>query len=364
MEGLSDICSFFGVTAREEDITPFGSGHINRTFIVEGSLRDGNRKFLLQKINTYVFSDVEGLMENTIRVTRHIEAGLLRGKLKRERMKVLRFIPVKKGGYIFRLEKNSCWRMMEFEEGSHSHDIVTNPAIAREGGKAFGRFLALLNDFDPQLLKVTLPRFHDIQKRLEDFYLSLKTDGQARAVSVEKEIEFVHYREMQMIRFRDWCEAGNVPVRVTHNDTKVNNLLFDKEEHAFCVIDLDTLMPGYVFHDFGDAIRTFACSSAEDEKNLSLTGINMDHFEAFSGGFIAETRHILTPEEKSNLVFSAKYMTFIIGLRFLTDYINGDTYYKVIHPHHNLDRARVQFRLLEDMEKKSGRMETIIESVL
>lgn len=363
MEGLSDICGFFGISAREDDITPFGSGHINRTFLIEGNSGDGIRKFLLQRINTNVFNDVEGLMENAILVTGHIESKLLSDANRDQWMKVVRFIPGKNGDFIYNSEDGSCWRMMEFVEGSHSYDVVANQAIAREGGKAFGGFLAMLQDFDPRLLQITLPCFHDMKRRLDDFYLSIRTDSNGRAASVAKEIEFVRYREKEMIEFQEWYEAGHIPVRITHNDTKVNNLLFDINERAFCVIDLDTLMPGFVFHDFGDAIRTFACTSAEDEKDLSLTGFNMDYFKAFTVGYLAETRHILTPEEKSHLVFSARYMTFIIGLRFLTDYLNGDIYYKVSHSHHNLDRARVQFRLLEEMEKRSVELETLLKQI-
>ena len=252
---------------------------------------------------------------------------------------------------------------MSFIEDSKSYDVVPNEQIALEGGKAYGKFIKILSDFPANDLKETIPQFHDIDFRLRNFENVIDTDIAGRVKETQTEIDFIRQRASQMYQILQLGIAGKIPLRVTHNDTKINNVLFNPEDKAIAVIDLDTVMPGYVHYDFGDAIRTFTNTANEDEADLSKVSINMAYFKAFARGFLSETREILSPDEKNHLAFSALLMTYIIGLRFLTDYLNGDTYFKTAYPEHNLVRARNQFKLLENMETRYDEMKRFIENL-
>ncbi|MBE0647517.1 MAG: aminoglycoside phosphotransferase family protein [Bacteroidales bacterium] len=278
-------------------------------------------------------------------------------------MQVLELIPTRTGELFHTDNDGNFWRMYFHIPGSRCYDRIDNPELAYEGGRAFGQFQALTAGIDPGTLAITIPRFHDIAWRLEQFDEAIGQDIADRVSRIPDEIRFVRERAQEMHTIQRLVENGQLPVRVTHNDTKFNNILFDSNAKAICIVDLDTVMPGTVLYDFGDAIRTGANTADEDEPDVSKVGIDLRLFEAYARGFLETAGASLTPVELDHLTFSAKFMTYIIGLRFLTDHINGDTYYKIHHPGHNLQRARCQFRLLSEMEKQTGNMERIIKAV-
>jgi Ser/Thr protein kinase RdoA (MazF antagonist) len=347
------IISRFRTDGQVKQVFPYGSGHINDSYKVY----TGNQNYLLQRVNSSVFRDVPGLTSNLIKVTdRLVENN------SNPAMKVLKPIMTNKGDFILKDESENYWRVFDFIEGSKSFDRVENPGIAFEGGKAYGWFLKMLDGFPVNKLMEPIPKFHDMEFRLNNLRKAVKQDIAGRAARVRDETGFAEKRSEEMKLVSKMGIEGTIPLRVTHNDTKINNVLFDEENKAVCVIDLDTVMPGYVHFDFGDAIRTFANTADEDEKDVSKVRMNLELFEAFSKGFLSETKTILKPAELATLAFSARMMTYIIGIRFLTDYLEGDTYYKTQYPEHNLVRARVQFRLIESMEEQFEEMQGVIAS--
>ncbi len=341
---------------------PYGSGHIHDTFRIETAEKDKD-DYILQRLNNNIFKNIPGLQNNIERVTIHLRNKLSKipgANIKRE---CLQLIPAK-DGKSWILDKNgSYWRMYIFIANHRSYDIVDTPDKAYEGGKAIGRFQAMLADLPGEPLHDTIPFFHDIQKRLETFYSKVKEDPAGRTGNVSSEIDFVLKRAEEMKIILKLGSEGKIPLRITHNDTKFNNILLDENDKALCVIDLDTVMPGYVHYDFGDAIRTAANIAAEDEKELSKVKMDINLFEAYSSGYLSETRKTLNHVEKEYLAFAPRLITFTIALRFLTDYIDGDHYFKIHHEHHNLQRARAQFRLVESMEEQYGEMRRIIEKL-
>jgi len=354
---LFKIAKNFRLNGIVRNVFPFGSGHINDSYKVLSS----ERNYLLQRVNQEVFKDVRGLTSNLVRVTEYLSD--LIAENNPDGMQVLNTIRANNGNYFFTNEEGDCWRVFDFIEGSKSYDIAENTDLAFEGGKTYGWFIKMLDQFPADTLTETLPKFHDIQFRLDNFRNSVNKDVAERVGEAKKEIDFVekHAEEMSKIHILGIDEK--IPLRVTHNDTKINNVLFNEDNKGICVIDLDTVMPGYVHFDFGDAIRTFTNTADEDEKNLSKVSMDIDLFKAFSEGFLSETKDILKKTEISTLAFSAKLMTFIIGLRFLTDYLDGDVYYKTKYPEHNLIRARVQFKLVESMEEQFKEMEKTIKNL-
>jgi Ser/Thr protein kinase RdoA (MazF antagonist) len=260
----------------------------------------------------------------------------------------------------FKEEGGNYWRLYNFVEGTRSYDVVESPELAYKGGRAFGIFQYLTSNIPAGSLVETIPFFHDIEKRLITFHQVMLKDTENRVKDISREIEFVEKREEEMKTILNLVNEGKIPLRVTHNDTKFNNILFDADNNAVCIVDLDTVMPGTVLYDFGDAIRTGANRAAEDEKDLEKVGIDLDLFSAYSKGYLEIAGNFLNEQEKSLLAFSARFMTYLIGLRFLTDHIDGDHYYRIRFPGHNLQRARAQFRLLETMEEKAEEMEEIV----
>ncbi len=354
---LQDIAERFRTEGRVKQVFSFGSGHINDTFKVVST----EKNYLLQRVNQQVFMDVRGLTSNLIRVTNYLIDHLGDSI---DGMQVLNTIRTIDGSYFYVDEEAGFWRMFDFVENSRSYDRAENPEIAREGGRAYGWFIKSLKDFYTASLGEPIPDFHNAAVRHENFNKSIAADRKGRVEGVKKEIDFLEARAAEMMRIHDLGEAGKMPVRVTHNDTKINNVLFDENNKAVCVIDLDTVMPGYVVHDFGDAIRTFTNTSDEDEKDLSEISVNIDYFKAFAEGFLAETKYILTRDEIENLAFAAKYLTWEQALRFLTDYLKGDLYYKIAYPEHNLVRAKAQIKLLQRMEEKFEEMENMIRELI
>jgi hypothetical protein len=272
-------------------------------------------------------------------------------------------IPVKNGRYYYKAADGTYWRMIEYIGNSRSFDRVASPALAFEAGHAFGTFQKLTSDVEPGSLFEVIPRFHDISLRLEQFRLSIRNNSAGRTAATREEINFAESRAGEMHHILNLGTAGKLPVRVTHNDTKINNVLFNQEGCAFSVIDLDTVMPGFILYDFGDAIRTGASTGEEDEADLNKVQIDLALFEAYSRGYLKVAHSFLTIEETDNLAFSAKFMTYIIGLRFLTDHLNGDCYFKTGFPGHNLRRAQAQFKLLQSMEDNFREMQMIIASI-
>lgn len=363
MNDLNYILSQFQTADPIVSIRPFGSGHINDTYLAETGSADKSA-YILQKVNYKIFRDIDGLTNNILAVVQHVTQRLNRSPLADgRRFELPGLIPAIRGGFIFTDHEGAPWRMMNFIGGSHSYDRIQSREMAREAGFAFGLFHRLTSGMDPQKIVEVLPRFHHLGTRLENFHRTIQADPAGRVDLTREEIGFVLSRSEEMLQMEQQGNQGQFPVRVTHNDTKINNILFDENNLAIAVIDLDTVMPGYLLHDFGDAIRTGASTCDEDEQNYSKAGINLDYFANYTEGFYRAVKDFIIPSEISNLAFSARVMTFIIGLRFLTDHLDGDRYYKIARPGHNLHRAKVQFALLRDMESKFREMEHIVNFV-
>ena len=333
------------------------TGHINDSYYVKTNATD-HPGYFLQWINSYIFKNVEGLMDNITAVTHHLADKL--AEHPELAFKVLEVVPTLDDKSYFIQVEGHYWRLYNFIENAHSYDVVNDSKIAFEGGKAFGLFMSLLADLPANRLTETIPDFHNMENRLEKFNNSLLSNPADRLNTIPEEIAFMQERAEQMLRIPALIKEGRLPLRTTHNDTKFNNILFDQNDHAFCIVDLDTVMPGSILFDFGDAIRTGANTAAEDEKDLSKVDINLLIYEAYTQGFVESTKHTLTEDEIANLAFSARFMTFIIGLRFLTDFVDGDLYFRTSYPEHNLVRARVQFKLVEAMERNAEKMHSIV----
>jgi hypothetical protein len=359
---ISAIYPEFRTEAAFRDATRIGAGHINDTFHI--TTEDPRISYILQRINSDVFKDIPGLMENIGTVTRHIEHKILSGDPQAVSFSALRLIQTSDRKLFHKSEQGEFWRLYNFIDGTKSFDVVEDPEMAYRGGKAFGLFQHLTSDIPTRSLKETIPGFHNIENRLKAFFEVVLDNPEGRVKDLTGEIRFVEKREEEMLKITGLLRDGRIPVRVTHNDTKFNNILFDKKNNPVCIVDLDTVMPGTVLFDFGDAIRTGASKAAEDEKELNRVAIDLDLFRAYTTGYLEIAGHFLNKTELDNLAFSARFMTFIIGLRFLTDHINGDHYYRIAFPGHNLQRARTQFRLLETMEEHAEEMEVIVTKAM
>jgi hypothetical protein len=352
-----NICSRFRMEGSFVSVIPVTRGHINDSYIVNTG-PDGAPHYLLQRINHSVFRNVEGLMSNIAKVLDHLERRIKCSSA--TGFVPLHLVPTPGGEVFYRDPEGNVWRMYNYIPGSRSFDVAGDPEIAREAGRAFGTFQELTSDLDGTSLVETIPDFHNIATRLRTFRGTVEKDPSGRVAEIREEIRFIEERAAEMHAILDLGTKGQIPLRVTHNDTKINNVLFDHEGKAVCIVDLDTVMPGYSLYDFGDAIRTGASAAAEDEEDLSKVSIRMDLFSAYSDGYLSVARKFLLPDETARLAFSARFMTYLIGLRFLTDYIDGDQYYRIRHAKHNLVRARSQFRLVRSMEEQSEQMEQII----
>lgn len=338
---------------------PYGSGHINDTFLVEGN----GKRYIVQRMNRDIFQPVE-LMENVVNVTSYLRKIIIKngGNPDRETLNV---IPTKDGKHFFVDSNGEYWRGYIFIEDAISYDSVEKPEDFYESAVAFGHFQNLLADFPASTLHETIVGFHDTKARFETFKKAVKDDICGRAASVQDEINFVLAHEDVACVLGDMLAKKELPLRVTHNDTKLNNIMIDKETgKGICVIDLDTVMPGLAVHDFGDSIRFGASTAAEDETDLSKVSCDMDLFELYTKGFIEGCAGSLTPTEISMMPMGSKVMTFECGMRFLTDYLQGDTYFKIHRENHNLDRCRTQFKLVRDMEEKWDTMNAIVKKYM
>lgn len=354
---LYDIANQFCFDAPVVGIATLGQGFINDTYIVTTS----KSRYILQRKNHNIFPDVRAMMDNIQRVTTHLKAKVRAAGGDPER-EVLTVIPTKTGELCYN-EGDNFWAASLYIEGSITHDTADTPQLAFMGGRGIGKFQAMLADFTEPLAEV-IKGFHNIRWRFEQWDNALREDRAGRKASVATEIEWIESRREQMLAFWEMVERGILPMRVTHNDTKLSNILFDENEDVLCVIDLDTVMSSTSLNDFGDAIRSYTNTGAEDDADLSRVSMNIDTFRHYTSGYLTERGATMTESEREWLAFSALYITFEQVLRFLMDYIDGDTYYKVAYPTHNLVRARAQHRLLESMEQQYATMQAIVRELL
>jgi hypothetical protein len=341
---------------------PYGSGHIHDTFLVETAEKDADN-FILQRLNNKIFRNIPELQNNIERVTVHLKNRLeaISGSdIKRE---CLQLIPSHEGKSWIVDSDGKFWRMYIFISNHRSYNVVDTKDKAFEGGKAIGRFQAMLADMPGGPLFETIPRFHDIESRLDIFNQKIKEDPKNRVSTVRNEIDQFLQRAEEMKIILKLGREGKIPSRITHNDTKFNNILLDENDKALCVIDLDTVMPGYVHYDFGDAIRTVTNTSTEDEKDLSKVMMDINLFKAYAEGYLSETGNTLNAVEKEYLAFAPRLITYTIALRFLTDFIDGDNYFKIHTELHNLYRAKAQLKLVMSMEEQYEEMQKIIKEL-
>lgn len=332
-------------------VVPYGNGHINDTYAVTCSLAGGSVRFILQRLNPVVFPDRAGLMRNMIAVTGFLRKAVIRDGGDPER-ECLRLIPLKDGSPYLTDESGDVWRATQFIENTDAYLVAESPEMFSSAGEAFGKFMARLGGFDASSLFEVIPRFHDTPDRYARFLASLERNAAGRMDEAKDEIAFVRERGEGCSVITDALERGEVPVRVTHNDTKLNNVLIDTAtKEAVCVIDLDTVMPGSMLYDFGDAVRVGCSTAKEDERDLSLVDFDLGLFRAFTEGYLAGAGRSVTAAELGLLPDAARLMTFECGMRFLTDFLDGDTYFKTAYPEHNLVRARTQFKLVQTMER-------------
>jgi thiamine kinase-like enzyme len=325
------------------------SGHINDTYLIKTVDKP---YFVLQRINHGVFKDVPGLIENKVAVSHHIQEKLKELSTPSLDRRVLSFAKTKSGCSYYQGSEGNYWNLMFFIENSVTHELVEDEEIAFEGGKLFGQFLNLTNDFDASKLCEVIPKFHDMSFRYGQFYEALEGASEERVNQASNYINLVNELKEEMHVLQHLKESGEIKLRVTHNDTKISNALFDENNKGLCVIDTDTVMPGIIHYDFGDAIRTICNSAAEDEKNLDLVKFNTAYYKAYKKGFLEELGDSISALEEKHLVLGVKSMIFIMAIRFLTDFLNGDVYYKTHYKEHNFDRAKNQFKLLESLNEQ------------
>jgi len=349
---LKDILKHFDV---EFSLQAYGNGHINDTYIVQST-----PSYILQRINTDVFKNPIELMDNIKAVTEFLQDKIKKngGDPTRETLTLINTID---GKTFYQTKDGDCFRMYKFIDNTKSYETVENPTQFYNAARAFGRFQNMLKDFPANKLYEVIPSFHNTRKRFEDFKVAVNENKAKRLELVENEVNFALNREKYVDIVVDLLNSKELPLRVTHNDTKLNNVLLDETTgEGVCVIDLDTVMPGSLLYDFGDALRFGASTGAEDEKDLDKIWFDLDLFAAFTKGFLEELGDTITEKELELLPFSAILMTYECGIRFLGDFLNGDTYFKVDSDTHNLDRARTQFKLIKDMEDKLEDMKQVV----
>lgn len=361
---LEEIIKNFNIDGEYIGYYLSNDGHINNTFVLEFDDGLGKIKsYLLQLINTNVFKNPDELMENIVGVTEHLRKIVVDNGGDPER-ECLNVYFTSDGKPYYRDADGNCWRCYNFITGAHSCQSIDDPETFANAARAFGKFQCLLADYPSETLHETIPNFHNTLSRFADFEKAVSDNIAGRADSVRDEIDFVLARRDDAGVLVKLLEKGKLPLRVTHNDTKLNNVMFDNEtDEGICVIDLDTVMPGLSLYDFGDSIRFGANTAAEDEKDLSKVSLSLPLYREYTAGYLSTAGQSLTPTEVEYLPFSAKLMTFECGMRFLTDYLNGDTYFRIAYDDHNLDRCRTQFRLVEDMERKMENMKAITQEI-
>ncbi len=352
---LNRILSHF---ALEYGSVPYGNGHINDTYLSTPT------RYILQRINTNIFTDPEALMENIEKVTAFLgkKIAAAGGNPTRETLTV---IPTTDGKNFYRAEDGSCFRVYTFIDSTKSIEGDKTLTDLYNAGKGFGKFQQMLSDYPAETLHETIKDFHHTPKRVEALKKAIAEDKAGRAASVQSEIAFALEHASCADTVVNGIESGEILLRVTHNDTKINNILFDEVTgEAVAVIDLDTVMPGSMLYDFGDALRMGGSTAAEDETNLDVVHFDKACFESFAKGYLSETKEVLTEKEVELLPFSVKLMTYECGIRFLTDYLNGDTYFKIHREQHNLDRARNQFKLVAELNELENELKALVKTLL
>lgn len=358
---LSGAFQFEGTLVSTERID---DGHINNTFVFGFKEENGKEhKYLVQELNTNVFREPVALMGNISGVTHFLRSKIIKegGDPERECLNVY---PAKDGKDYYIDSQNRFWRCFNFINDAHSVQTVENPEIFKASAKAFGKFQCMLADYPIDTLVDTIPNFHNTASRFNDFKKAASDNLSGRKDNCKDEIEFVLAREKDCGILVDLLNKGELPLRVTHNDTKLNNVMFDNATNeGICIVDLDTVMPGLSLYDFGDAIRFGASTAAEDEKDLDKVHFSLEYFAAYTEGYLSSAGKALTSKETEYLPFASKLMTLECGMRFLGDYINGDTYFKTEYPEHNLVRCRTQFRLVAEMEENMKAMSDIVDEI-
>ena len=359
---IEAIAAQFATDGKIGIVKAHAGGHINDSYRMVNST-SGYPDYLLQRVNHNVFKDVPLLMKNTMLVTDHVAAKVRNIYPDEVARRSLTIVPTTDGLTYFKDPEGNFWRVLRFIEDHLVFDSTTDPDIAYEGAKTFGAFSAMLNDLPAEKMGTVIPDFHNMNWRLTQLKESIRKDAAGRLKVVKEEIDYVESRAEMMLTIHKLGEKGAIPLRVTHNDTKISNVLFDLDKKGLCVIDLDTIQPGYVTSDFGDGIRTLTNTGEEDDENLDRVSMDIDLFEAFANGFLDSTREILLDAEKEALVYAGLLFPYMQSVRFLIDYLDGDTYYKVKHPEHNLVRTRAQLKLTKDGEDKMDKLKAIIKKL-
>jgi hypothetical protein len=346
------------------EAVPYGTGHINDTYCVTYKTGTGSNRYIVQRINHNVFKNPPELMSNIVRVTSHIHDKLKAANTEPQEIlrRTLTVIPTRDKNAYYKDSADNYWRAYIFIEKAKTYDVLERLDYAYEAAKAFGEFQNMLVDLPKPPLFDTIPDFHNGPKRFEAFKRALETDVHNRARDAKSEMEFLQSHSWILGVVPKLTAEGKLPVRITHNDTKINNVMLDDSTgKGICVIDLDTVMPGSALFDFGDIARTTLCSAAEDEQDISKVFMEMPRFEAILKGYLASAGAFLNQTEKDNLILGGKLITLIIGTRFLTDFLAGDVYFKIHREKHNLDRCRTQFKLVQSIEENEDKMSKFVE---
>ncbi len=358
------IAGHFAIDGQLIAVEPYSGGHINDSFVVTYRHKGRNARFLLQRINDAVFPDPTLLMENIRRVTSHIAEKLKSLGVGEVNRRVLTLVQTNDGSPRCRDGMGAYWRLYRFIEGARACQTVETPKQAEQAGRAFGAFQCMLADLPGPRLHETIPDFHDTPSRFAALERAIQADPHGRASEARREIEYALLHRSQATALLDLHQADDIPERVVHNDAKISNVLFDQESgDALCIVDLDTVMPGLALSDFGDMVRSMTCPASEDETDLSRVEVRMPLFEGLARGYLEAVAPMLTAAERANLATAGKLITLEQGVRFLTDFLNGDTYYRTKRPVQNLDRCRTQFKLVESIIRHERQMVRLVESL-
>ncbi|MEN8127213.1 MAG: aminoglycoside phosphotransferase family protein [Planctomycetota bacterium] len=359
---LAQIAKQFQIYGDFLKAEPYGTGHINDTYLVTYNQAGCQTRYIFQRVNHSIFKDPPSLMDNIIRVTDHIRNKLGQTGLTDISRRVLTVLPTHDGAGYYRCDVGNYWRAYFFIDGARTYDVLETLEQAYQAAKALGEFQCHLADLPEPALVETIPDFHNAHKRYKTFLEVLEKDPCGRAASAKAEIDYLKANASLFDVLPKLVEAGDIPMRTTHNDTKINNVMIDDETHeGVCVIDLDTVMPGLSLYDFGDIVRTTASNSEEDEIDLSKVKAEIPRFEAILKGYLAGAGVFLNQAEVDHLVHSGKLITMVIGTRFLTDYLDGDNYFKVHRDGHNLDRCRTQFKLVQSLTEQEEALNQLVK---
>jgi len=359
---LKEITEKFDIQGKIATAKPLGAGHINDSFKLTTESSE-TPDYVLQRINHYIFKNVDALQNNILRVTDHIRNKLILAGVKDIDNRVLRLAPAKDGKLYHNDADGNFWRILYFIPDSHSYDEGITPELALFAGRAFGDFQSMLSDLPGEPLEETIPNFHNMESRLATFRQAVKDNKANRLAKTQYMVDEIEKRADDMCKAERLNREGILPKRINHCDTKVNNVLFDKNNQVLCVVDLDTVMPGYVLSDFGDFMRTGANTGKEDDPDLNNISIDMKIFEAYTKGYLEKAKSFLLPVELDNLTFGAKLLTYMQTVRFFADYLDGDLYYKIHSPEHNWQRTVAQFKLLQSMEDNFSEMCKIVSKL-